>query len=94
MTCFLHSVVPRVSYGFRLKAWIATLFGAFAGISIVSGPPVEEGMSFDEVWLVRQYAAALTENFVEVIQCLEVFIDNGLVRQRPQAFRRLDLRRI
>jgi hypothetical protein len=40
-------------------------------------------MSFDEVWLVSQYAAALTENFVELIQCLEVFIDNRLVRQRP-----------
>jgi hypothetical protein len=90
----MHVLLNSLSYGFRLKACMATLFGVFAGISIVSGPPVEEGMSFDEVWLVRQDAAALTENFVEVLQCLEVFIDNGLVRQRPQAFRRLDLRRI
>jgi len=57
-------------------------------------PPVEEGMSFDEIRLVGEHAAALAEHLIKVIKRVEIFIGNGLVRQRPQAFGGLDFRRI
>ena len=58
------------------------------------GPPVEEGMCFDLILIVGEDTAALGKNFIEFIEGLEVLIDDGLVRQRPQAFGGLDLWRV
>jgi hypothetical protein len=57
-------------------------------------PPVEEGMCFDLILIVGEDTAALGKNFIEFIEGLEVLIDDGLVRQRPQAFGGLDLWRV
>ena len=57
-------------------------------------PPFEEGMCFDLIRVVSENAATLSKNLIEVLQGVEVFIDDGLVRQRPQAFGGLDLWRI
>ena len=57
-------------------------------------PPFEEGMCFDLIRVVSEDTATLGKNLIEFIEGLEVFIDDGLVRQRPQAFGGLDLGRI
>src|SRR5918994_4138409 len=57
-------------------------------------PPFEEGMCFDLIRVVSENTATLGKNLIEFLQGLEVFIDDGLVRQRPQAFGGLDLWRI
>ena len=51
-------------------------------------------MRSDLVPIVGEDTAALGKNFIEFIEGLEVFIDDGLVRQRPQAFGGLDLGRV
>lgn len=50
---------------------------------MMGGPPVEEGMSPDEIRLVGENAAALAENLIKVIKRVEVFIGHGLICQRP-----------
>jgi hypothetical protein len=57
-------------------------------------PPFEEGMCFDLIRVVSEDTATLGKNLIEFLEGLEVFIDDGLVRQRPQAFGGLDLGRI
>jgi hypothetical protein len=57
-------------------------------------PPFEEGMCFDLIRVVSENTATLGKNLIEFLQGLEVFIDDRLVRQRPQAFGGLDLWRI
>ena len=57
-------------------------------------PPFEEGMCFDLIRVVSENTATLGKNLIEFLQGLEVLIDDGLVRQRPQAFGGLDLGRI
>src|SRR3954471_1046606 len=57
-------------------------------------PPFEEGMCFDLIRVVTEDAASLGKNLIEFLQRLEVFIDDWLIRQRPQAFGGLDLWRI
>ena len=57
-------------------------------------PPFEEGVCFDLIGVVSEDTATLGKNLIEFLQGLEVFIDNGLVGQRPQAFGGLDLRRV
>ena len=57
-------------------------------------PPFEEGMRSDLVVIVGEDTAALGENLIKFIQRLEVLIDDGLVRQRPQALGGLDLWRV
>src|SRR3954463_9191637 len=57
-------------------------------------PPFEEGLCFDLIRVVSENTATLGKNLIEFLQGLEVFIDNGLVRQRPQAFGGLDLWRV
>ena len=57
-------------------------------------PPFEEGMCFDLIRVVSEDTATLGKNLIEFLQGLEVFIDNGLVGQRPQTFGGLDLWRI
>jgi hypothetical protein len=42
-------------------------------------PPVKEGMSSDEIRLVGQNTAPLTENVIKVVQGFDVFIGNRLV---------------
>ena len=56
--------------------------------------PFEEGMCFDLIRVVSENTATLGKNLIEVLQGFEVFIDDRLVRQRPQAFGGLDLWRI
>ncbi len=51
-------------------------------------------MRSDLIRIVSEATATLGENLIEFIQSLEVFIDDGLVRQRPQAFGGLDLWRV
>jgi hypothetical protein len=48
-------------------------------------------MRSDLIRIVGEDTAALSENLIEFIASLEVLIDDGLVRQRPQAFSGLDL---
>jgi hypothetical protein len=57
-------------------------------------PPIEKGMCFDLIRVVSEDTATLGKNLIEFLQGLEVLIDDGLVRQRPQAFGGLDLWRI
>ena len=57
-------------------------------------PPFEEGMCFDLIRVVSEDTATLGKNLIEFLQGLEVFIDDGLIRQRPQAFGGLDLWRV
>jgi hypothetical protein len=57
-------------------------------------PPFEEGMCFDLIWVVTEDAASLGKNLIEFLQRLKVFIDDWLIRQRPQAFGGLDLWRV
>ena len=57
-------------------------------------PPFEESMCFDLIRVVSEETATLGKNLIEFLQGLEVFIDDGLIRQRPQAFGGLDLWRI
>ena len=57
-------------------------------------PPFEEGMCFDLIRVVSEDTAPLGKNLIEFLQGLEVFIDNRLVGQRPQAFGGLDLWRV
>jgi hypothetical protein len=51
-------------------------------------------MRSDLIRIVGEDTAALSENLIEFIASLEVLIDDGLVRQRPQAFSGLDLWRV
>lgn len=57
-------------------------------------PPFEEGVCFDLIRVVSEDTATLGKNLIEFLQGLEVFIDDGLIRQRPQAFGGLDLWRV
>jgi len=57
-------------------------------------PPIEEGVCFDLIGVVGEDTATLGKNLIEFLQRIEVFIDDGLVRQRPQAFGGLDLWRV
>src|SRR4051795_7975465 len=57
-------------------------------------PPFEEGMCFDLIRVVTEDAASLGKNLIEFLQRLEVFMDDWLIRQRPQAFGGLDLWRV
>jgi hypothetical protein len=63
-------------------------------VLIVLWPPFEQGMCSDLVPIVGEDTATLGENFIEFLEGLEVFIDDGLVGQRPQAFGGLDLWRV
>jgi hypothetical protein len=56
-------------------------------------PPFEEGMCCDLIRVVSENTAPLGKNLIEFLQGLEVFIDDRLVRQRPQAFGGLDRNR-
>ena len=51
-------------------------------------------MCFDLIGVVGEDTATLGKNLIEFLQGLEVLIDDGLVRQRPQAFGWLDLWRV
>jgi hypothetical protein len=51
-------------------------------------------MRFDLIRVVSEDTATLGKNLIEFLQGLEVFIDDGFVRQRPQAFGGLKLWRI
>ena len=51
-------------------------------------------MCSDLVLVVGENTTALGKHLIEFIQRVEIFIDDGLVRQRPQAFGGLDLWRI
>jgi hypothetical protein len=57
-------------------------------------PPFEEGVCSDLIRVVSEDTATLGKNLIEFLQGLEVFIDDGLIRQRPQAFGGLDLWRV
>lgn len=57
-------------------------------------PPFEEGVCFDLIGVVSEDTATLGKNLIKFLQGLEVFIDDRLVRQRPQAFGGLDLWRV
>ena len=57
-------------------------------------PPFEEGVCLDLIRVVGEDTATLGKNLIEFLQGLEVLIDDGLVRQRPQAFGWLDLWRV
>ena len=46
-------------------------------------PPFEEGVCFDLIRVVSEDTATLGKNLIEFIQRVEIFIDDGLVRQRP-----------
>ena len=46
-------------------------------------PPFEESMCSNLVLIVGENTTALGKNLIEFIEGLEVFIDDGLVRQRP-----------
>ena len=57
-------------------------------------PPFEEGVCPDLIRVVSENTATLGKNLIEFLQGVEVFIDDWLVRQRPQALGGLDLWRI
>ena len=52
------------------------------------GPPVEVGASFEEVGRGFEGAAAFGDDGVELLDGFEVFVGDGLVEHRPEAFGR------
>ena len=46
-------------------------------------PPFEQGVRSDLIQIVCKDTATFSENIIKFIQRLEVFIDDGLVGQRP-----------
>jgi hypothetical protein len=59
------------------------LYASLQRFLIMTRPPFEEGMCFDLIGVVSEDTATLGKNLIEFLQGLEVFIDDGLVRQRP-----------
>ena len=66
----------------------------FERFLVVLWPPFEKGVRSDLIQIVCKDTATFSENLIKFIQRLEVFIDDGLIRQRPQAFGGLDLWRV
>lgn len=58
------------------------------------GPPVEVGAPFEEVGRGFEGAAAFGDDGVELLDGFEVFVGDGLVEHRPEAFGRLQLRTV
>jgi len=52
----------------------------------MAGPPVEEGVAADRVWVVAEFAASLGEVLGEVFEGRQAGVDDGLVGQRPEPF--------
>ncbi len=52
------------------------------------GPPVEVGAPFEEVGRGFEGAAAFGDDGVELLDGFEVFVGDGLVEHRPEAFGR------
>ncbi len=50
---------------------------------IMLRPPFAEGMCFDLIRVVNEDTASFGKNLIKFLQRLEVFIDDGLVGQRP-----------
>ncbi len=58
------------------------------------GPPVEVGAPFEEIGRGFEDAAAFGDDGVEPLDGFEVFVGDGLVEHRPEAFGRLPLRTV
>ena len=50
---------------------------------IMMRPPFEKGVRSDLILIVCKDTAPFSENLIKFVEGLEVFIDDGLVRQRP-----------
>ncbi len=55
---------------------------------------MEAGSAFDGVAVIREGGAPLADDFVEVFDCFDVLVDDGLVDERPRRFGWLRFRRI
>ena len=62
-----------------------TISGLLLGVGDF-GPPMEAGSAFDGVAVIREGGAPLADDFVEVFDCSDVLVDDGLVDERPRCF--------
>ena len=57
-------------------------------------PPVEACLSPDEIAVVAELDASFSDDGVELLECIEVLVDDGLVHMDPEGLGRLQLGRI
>src|SRR4051812_43706147 len=73
----------NVSYAFRMNGLADPFWANFGRFLVVLWPPFEKGVRSDLIQIVCKDTATFSENLIKFIQRLEVFIDDGLVGQRP-----------
>ena len=73
----------RHSYAFRMNGLADPFWANFERFLVVLWPPFEKGVRSDLIQIVCKDTATFSENLIKFIQRLEVFIDDGLVGQRP-----------
>ena len=59
------------------------LQASFYRFLVMVRPPFEQGVRSDLILIVCKDTAPFSENLIKFVQRLEVFIDDGLVGQRP-----------
>ena len=72
-----------LSYAFRMNGLADPFWANFERFLVVLWPPFEKGVRSDLIQIVCKDTATFSENLIKFIQRLEVFIDDGLVGQRP-----------
>ena len=72
-----------ISYAFRMNGLADPFWANFERFLVVLWPPFEKGVRSDLIQIVCKDTATFSENLIKFIQRLEVFIDDGLVGQRP-----------
>jgi len=75
--------VDDASYAFRMNGLADPFWANFERFLVVLWPPFEKGVRSDLIQIVCKDTATFSENLIKFIQRLEVFIDDGLVGQRP-----------
>ena len=75
--------VVGVYYTFRMNGLADPFWANFERFLVVLWPPFEKGVRSDLIRIVCKDTATFSENLIKFVQRLEVFIDDGLVGQRP-----------
>ena len=70
-------------YAFRMNGLADPFWANFERFLVVLWPPFEKGVRSDLILIVCKDTATFSENLIKFVQRLEVFIDDGLVGQRP-----------
>ena len=70
-------------YAFRMNGLADPFWANFERFLVVLWPPFEKGVRSDLILIVCKDTAPFSKNLIKFVQRLEVFIDDGLVGQRP-----------